>query len=118
MFNFYKKNKYGNKKTVIDGMEFDSIKEKNRYVELKYLKLAGKIMDLVLQPRYLLHDKFEKNGIKYRAITYIADFEYYDVKEQKKVIEDVKSDATKTDVYKIKKKLFEFKFKKLTIIEI
>jgi len=35
--------KYGNKKTVVDGITFDSMREANRYRELKLLERAGKV---------------------------------------------------------------------------
>lgn len=102
--------KYHNKKTVYDGIKFDSKKEATRYCELKQLERAGVIKELRLQPRYILQEKYEINGRKERAITYIADFEYYDNEKQKIVVEDVKSPATKTQVYRIKKKLFEKRY--------
>ena len=102
--------KYHNKKTEYDGIKFASKKEATRYCELKQLERAGIIKDLRLQPRYTLQEKYEINGRKERAITYIADFEYYDNEKQKIVVEDVKSPATKTQVYRIKKKLFEKRY--------
>ena len=42
-------NKYHNKKIIYNGIKFDSIKEKNRYIELKLLERAGLIKNLKLQ---------------------------------------------------------------------
>ena len=98
-------NKYKNKRVVKDGYEFDSIKETNRYVELKLMEDDRLIFNLKLQPKYLLQGSFKRHGVIYRAIHYIADFEYID-KEGKTIVEDVK--GIKTDVYKIKKKMFLF----------
>lgn len=109
-------NKYYAKKITIDNITFDSTKEASRYCELKLLLKAGKIKDLVLQPVYILQEKFDKNGRHYRAITYKADFEYYDIEKGKTIIEDTK--GYKTEVYKIKKKLFEKVFPDKTITEI
>lgn len=100
--------KYRNVKVVVDGIEFDSKKEANRYSELKLLERANKIKNLQLQPKFLLQDSFKKNGKSYKAITYIADFAYYDNDLKKIVIEDTK--GMKTEVYKIKKKMFEYKY--------
>ncbi len=111
-------NKYGNRKVVIDGIEFMSQKEGNRYCELKLMQKAKMISNLQLQPKFMLQEGFKKNGKKYQAITYIADFMYFDNIEKRTIVEDVKSEATKTDVYKIKKKLFEYKYKELTINEV
>lgn len=96
--------KYNAKKTVVDGIEFDSIREADRYCELKLLEKAKEIRDLELQPRFLLQDKFkDKTGTTHRKIEYVADFMYID-KDDKKIVEDVK--GVMTDVYKIKKKIF------------
>ena len=111
-------NKYHNRKITIDGHTFDSVAEGNRYAELKILLKQGLIKDLKLQPKYRLQDSFKKNGITYRPIDYIADFEYFS-EEHGYVVEDVKpSETYKTEVYKLKKKLFEKKYPELSIQEI
>ena len=102
-------NKYGNRKTMLDGILFDSKKEASRYAELKLMQRAGVIRDLVLQPKYCLIPTIEgsRGGVKQRATYYIADFEYWEKNGDcwKRVVEDVKSPATKTALYKLKKKL-------------
>lgn len=108
--------KYRNKKVVVDGIEFDSKKEANRYKELKLLEKAGEIKDLELQKVFELIPSFKKNGKTYRKTTYKADFSYFDTKEGKYIVEDVK--GFKTDIYKLKKKLFEYKFKELELKEV
>lgn len=108
--------KYFSRKTVVDGISFDSKKEANRYCELKMLERAGKIKDLELQHQFVLQPPFRKNGKLIRAITYVADFTYYDLEKMKNVVEDVK--GYKTDVYALKKKIFEYQYPDLTIIEV
>lgn len=103
-------NKYRNKKVTIDGITFDSIKEGKRYQELKLLERANEITELKLQVPFILLDSYVLNGKKRQGIKYIADFAYIDIKTGKYVVEDVKSSATKTQVYKLKKKLFEQKY--------
>lgn len=96
--------KYNAKKTVVDGIEFDSIREADRYCELKLLEKAKEIRNLELQSRFLLQDKFkDKQGNTHRKVEYVADFMYID-KCGKTIVEDVK--GVLTDVYKLKKKLF------------
>lgn len=113
----YKKpSKYRAIKTVVDGVTFDSRKEGRRYRELRLLEQAGVIEDLCLQPHFLLQEAYVKNGKSVRKIEYIADFSYYDLEKNKFVVEDVK--GLKTDVYKLKKKIFEYKYKDLEISEI
>lgn len=93
-----KKSKYGNKKVIVDRIEFDSKKEANRYFELKILKLSGEITNLQLQVEY----KFEVGGKK--IASYFADFVYEE--NGKTIVEDVKSSATrKIATYRIKNKL-------------
>ena len=110
-------NKYFNKKTIVDEIKFDSKKEAKRYMKLKMLKRAGKIRDLELQAEFILQPKYKNaKGENIRAITYKADFLYYDIEKEKYVVEDTK--GFRTDVYKIKKKLFEYKYPNMTIKEI
>ena len=46
--------KYKAKKTIIDGITFDSKSEAKRYEELKLLQRGGAIQNLSLQPRFML----------------------------------------------------------------
>ena len=97
--------KYGNRKTVIDGITFDSMKEANHYAELRLLEKAGEISDLELQSPFVLQPGFAHKGQKYQPIKYVADFVYLD-KDGARVVEDVKSPATRKDkVYQLKKKM-------------
>lgn len=107
-----KKSKYNNKKTEIDGITFDSKKEAEYYSMLKILKQAEEIKDFGLQPRYELQPKFSKNGKKYRAITYIADFVIVNNDGTTEVV-DVK--GVETQVFKIKKKMFEYQYPDLSL---
>lgn len=112
------KSKYRNRKTVVDNIQFDSQKEANFYCELKLLKKAGDIKDFGLQEKFELQPGFQKNGKKHRPITYLADFviTYHDGTTE---VVDVKaSEKFQTDVYKIKKKLFEYKYPGLSIKEV
>ena len=103
-------NKYHNKKTVIDGIKFDSEKEGNYYLKLKMLEKAGKIRDLRLQVPFVLLETFKVGDRTYRKAKYIADFTYYDDKDKLHVI-DVKSEATRKDkTYQLKKKLLAWKY--------
>jgi hypothetical protein len=97
-------NKYHAKKTVVDGIEFDSAKEAKRYAELSALEEAGKIQHLRLQVPFELVPSFECDGVKYRAMKYVADFVY--VRDGKVVVEDCK--GFKTQEYKMKKKLMAY----------
>lgn len=104
-----KQSKYKNKKVYYDGYWFDSQKERNYYLKLKLMQETGLISNLQLQKKFILQKGFTLNGKKRQAISYIADFYYYDIKQNKWVVVDVK--GFKTDVYKLKKKLFEYIYK-------
>ena len=107
--------KYGNRKTEIDGIKFDSKKEANRYAELKLLQRGGEIDCIRTQPRFELQPAFtDKLGKKHRKIEYVADFYYYDP-EVGYIVEDVK--GMLTDIYRLKKKLFLYKFPEYNFIE-
>ncbi len=98
--------KYYSVKTTIDGIPFDSKKEANRYCELKLLERAGEIGGLQRQVKFELVPPYTINGRKVRKMEYKADFTYQE--NGQLIVEDVK--GFKTDVYKIKKKLFEYKY--------
>ena len=110
-----KKHKYNAKRVEFEGFRFDSKKEAKRYQELRILEKAGKIKDLQFQPVFILQEGFYYQGKAIRQITYRADFEYVDEKGNI-VVEDVK--GFKTDVYKLKKKLFLKKYREVVFKEI
>lgn len=107
-------NKYNAKKVRIDDITFDSKAEGRRYQELKLLLKAKLISNLILQPEFTLQQKYIKNGKVIQAIKYRADFLYQE--NGMFIVEDVK--GMKTKDYKIKKKLFEFRYPCLEIREI
>jgi hypothetical protein len=105
------RNKFGAKKVEVDGVCFDSMREGQRFRELKILERIGAIKNLKLQPEFPLI----VNGKK--VCSYVADFSFWDARFGESVIEDVKSKATKTPLYQLKKKLFEALYER-TITEI
>lgn len=95
-----KASKYGNRKTEVDGIVFDSAKEANRYGELKILEKKEEIHFLEVQPSFTLQVEGQK------ICKYIGDFSYYVNGELK--VEDCK--GFKTPVYRLKKKLMKAVF--------
>ena len=94
--------KYRSKRTVIDGITFDSKKEANRYCELKLLEKSGEIKNLELQKKYILIPAQRIDGkLIERECSYRADF-VYETKDGI-VVEDTK--GFRTAEYKIKRKL-------------
>lgn len=97
----------GKQDRTLDGILFGSIKEMKFYADLKLMERAGEIKDLKLQPMFVLQEGFiNGNGEKIRPIKYIADFMFWDNKHERIRIIDCK--GKKTDVYKLKKKMFDF----------
>jgi hypothetical protein len=92
-----RRRKYNNVKTEIDGITFDSKKEAARYSELRLLEIGNAIRDLECQPKIPLMVNGTQIG------HYIGDFKYFENGEW--IIEDVKSKATITPTYRLKKKI-------------
>lgn len=109
-------NKYHARKCTIAGITFDSRKEANRYMELSLLQQAGEISNLEVHPRYEILTGFEFQGEKIRKAEYEADFTYID--HGRRVIEDVKSEVTKTPLFSLKMKLLKSRMKDVTELEI
>lgn len=101
--------KYNSYKVVINEISFQSIMESRFYLRLLEMKAAGQIKKFDLQITYELQPKFKDKitGKTIRAITYIADFVVTDSNDKVMVV-DVK--GKETDVFKIKKKLFQYKY--------
>ena len=104
------KSKYGNIKVerILNGepVTFDSIKEALRYDTLYLMARQGLITELTLQPKYELQSGYVHEDKTVKPINYIADFRY--VHKGFVVVEDVK--GMLTDIYRLKKKLFLYKY--------
>ncbi len=104
------KSKYRNKKTVVDGITFDSKLEAEYYLHLKLMLKCKKILGFEMQKKVLLQDGYARpsTGTKVRPIFYVVDFIVYE-NNGEKIYVDVK--GMKTDVFRLKQKMFEYKFK-------
>jgi len=90
-----RRNKYGAKKTEVDGILFDSKAESKRYLVLKALVEQGDIWSLELQPEYTFPiDGRELRYPSKRVVKYRADFRYQTPEGE--VVEDVKGFDTIT----------------------
>ena len=104
------KSKYRNVPTVINGLRFSSKAEAARYSELKLLQAANQVRWFIRQPRFDLGND----------ITYVADFlvvwnaDETTFSDTRVTVEDVK--GVETDVFKIKRKLFEAQYGELTLV--
>ena len=110
------KNKYGSRKIIRDGIEWDSVKEYRRYCELSLLERAGEIHNLerqkpfeLIPAQYEYYARYGKNGKRLKdgkrcieqSVVYKADFVY--TENGLTVVEDTKGFRTKD--YIIKRKL-------------
>lgn len=118
--------KYHNQPDSRGKVRFDSKKEACRYDELMLLLQTGSIRKLRLQAQYTLQESYiTPEGERVRAIKYMADFAYERATKPDctgtvhwvPVVEDVKSRATKTAQYEMKKKLMRDRFG-ITITEV
>ena len=100
-------------------LRFDSQKEARRFDELSALEQAGKIRELRMQVDFTLQGAYtDTEGRRVRAIRYKADFTYMKQSfvdrdgewQWALVVEDVKSRATRTKEYIMKRKLMKERF--------
>lgn len=113
------RSKYNAKKVSVDGIDFDSKKEANRYIVLKGMEESGEISDLRRQVKFILvpaqreEDTIGARGavirgkIIEREMSYVADFAYRDNSTGRTVVEDVKGyrDGGAYRVFSMKRKL-------------
>lgn len=108
------KSKYHAQKTEVDGKTFDSKHESRDYLKLKSMEDSGIISNLQTQVSFELQPKYTtKDGRKIRSISYVADFVY----ERDGVTYAQDSKGMKTDVYKIKRKMFEYRYPDIIFVE-
>ena len=122
--------KYGSKKTILDGIAFDSKKEANRWAELRILEKAGKIEDLRRQVKFVLipaqyedstevyqrgvnKGKPKRGKLLEHECAYVADFVYRVTETGQTTVEDVKGCKVSKayDIFVIKRKLMLERYK-------
>lgn len=117
-----KRAKYGNRKVMIDGILFDSIKEGKRWQELRLLEKAGEISHLERQPKFYLYGSksqvlIKSNGYPNgRRAYWKGDFAYFDYRLNKRICEDVK--GFRTQIFILKKAIVLACYPGLEIVEI
>jgi hypothetical protein len=90
-------NKFRAKRTLIDGICFDSKREASYYAALKLRERAGEVADVELQRPYTL----TVNGVL--VATYRADFVFWDISLRRRRVIDIK--GVMTPVFRLKQKL-------------
>jgi len=99
------RNKYHAKKTMVNGMKYDSLKEGSKAMELEMLKKGKAIKGFESHKKIEL---FGENGA--RVCNYFADFVIEHNDETIEIL-DIKSKITATPVFRLKWKLLEDKYK-------
>lgn len=83
-------------KIVVNGIEFDSKVEHDRYLELLIMERTGVISELECHPAWELIPAQKVPGKRaFRGHKYTADFKY--IKDGKLIVEDVKSVRTREE---------------------
>ena len=100
-------NKYNAQKTVINGVQFDSLKEARTYQNLLNLQNKGIIAHLERQKRFEVIPKTKTE----RAAYYVADYFFQEVATGQWVVADCKSPITKKlPAYVLKRKIMKFRY--------
>lgn len=89
--------KYHARRVTVDGIDFDSVGEANRYQQLRLLERAKMIQSLSRQPRFIM----SVNGQEVCELR--GDFAYFE--GGRKVVEDFK--GVMTPAFRLKRKLFK-----------
>ena len=103
-----KKNKYNAKKTIVDGIRFDSQAEADYYCTLKLRLRAGEITGFCRQPRFVVTEGRNDE----RGTEYVTDFIVFYPDGTYRIV-DVK--GVKTEVFRLKVKCMREKYPKLKI---
>ena len=106
--------KYNAKKTVANGITFDSKLEAERYEQLMLLERAGEISGLQLQVEFQIFKGYisPDTGEKTRSVTYVADFAYIDNRDNRMIVEDTK--GIETADFRLKWKLVQNQYPQYT----
>lgn len=114
-------NKYHAEPVHVDGVRFASKKEAARFLELRLWEKHGQIAALECHPVFPLHImELWRSGapiVITKVGQFTADFRYTNLMTGEIVVEDVKSTVTKTEAYRLRKKLVEA-IHGVTIVEV
>jgi len=107
-----KASRYGNVRCEVDGVTFDSLAERDRWLELRLLERAGAISDLRPSPEHPKKQRFVL-GTGKRPPVYTPDFTY--TEQGRRVVEDVKGakrggQGTQTDESTLRMKWFRERY--------
>jgi len=106
-----KPSKMHNNKSFAYGRKWHSNKELARYDELLLMEKAGEIKDLEIQPYFCTLDTLRTELCTHSKKRYTADFKYFDNKEGKIIVEDVKSEFSRKDpYYRLRIHLFQLRY--------
>lgn len=99
-----RRSKFNAQRTIVDGVSFHSKRESEAWLYLKIRERAGEIRDLKRQVPFKLA-AFSKTGAPEYVTTYIADFQYFDVRQNRVVVSDAKGCVTA--MFRLKAKMLK-----------
>ena len=94
-------------KRTVNGHAFSSDLEYKYYIYLLAQQEQGIVSDIILQPKFILQEAYEKYGKKIRKIEYISDFEVH-YSNGDIIIYDTKGMTTPEFI--LKQKIFDYKY--------
>lgn len=97
-----KPSKYRNEPVTLDGIRFQSKAEARYYSQLKLREKAGEVYGVELQKPFVI----TINGVL--VCTYRSDFSFYDNREKRMRVVDVK--GVSTPVFKLKAKMVKAQY--------
>lgn len=105
-------NKFGAKKCWVDGKQFDSKYEADRYLILKDKQRRGEIYGLECQKEFTIIEAQNFGKKRVRETKYIADFAYYETYNDRLRVEDAKGykHGAAYQIFVIKRKLMLQKY--------
>jgi len=104
--------KYNSKKVEYEGITFDSKVEFNYFILLREWLECGVIAGFDIKPTYELIPKYEKYGVKHRAITYTPDFLIQHLNNTIELV-DIKGFGTLAS--DLRRKLFDYRYPELKL---
>ena len=104
------------KKVSYNGITFDSKEELDYYLLLLDRQEKGEIEGLEIHKPFTLIPSYKLGAKTIKPLTYEADFVFYDNELDCERVIDVKGFAD--DVFKLKKKLFDYKYQYLQGLEV
>lgn len=104
------RSKYGNKKAIVDDIEFDSELESRYYLHLKQLHKDGVVKSFEMQKQYVLLDAYVMDGKKRQPVKFTPDFVVTYADGTVQVVDIKGSKFAVSRDFPLRKKMFEQRY--------